>query len=153
MARLELKIPPPVVAAVAALLMWGLSRWVTAVAIGEGVRRTLTGGLLLSAFLFAGSALLQFGRARTTVLPEKPEKTSALVTGGIYRLSRNPMYVGVTLALLAWAVWLRAPVALLGPVAFVLYVTRFQIVPEERVLAAKFGQRYGEYCRRVRRWV
>ena len=153
MASLELKIPPPVVAAVMALLMWGVARMIAPVAMGDGVRQAVTGALTLCAVAFAAPALLQFRRARTTVHPEKPERTSALVTDGIFRLSRNPMYVGVTLLLLAWTVWLRTPAAVLGPVAFMLYVTRFQIVPEERVLTEKFGVRYAEYCRRVRRWV
>jgi protein-S-isoprenylcysteine O-methyltransferase Ste14 len=108
---------------------------------------------MLCALVVALSAVWLFRRFRTTVHPEKPENTTALVMTGIYRLTRNPMYVGVTLALLGWAVWLRVPVALLGPVAFVLYVNRFQIVPEERVLASKFGEAYAAYCRRVRRWV
>ena len=95
----------------------------------------------------------QFMRARTTINPLRPQNTSALVTSGIYRFTRNPMYLGLALVLLGWSAFLCAAIALLGPVAFAAYVTRFQIVPEERVLLAKFGATYSEYLSRVRRWI
>jgi len=72
---------------------------------------------------------------------------------GIYRFTRNPMYVGLALVLLGWAALLSSPWALLGPLVFVLYINRFQIAPEERVLSAKFGAAYTEYIARVRRWL
>lgn len=75
------------------------------------------------------------------------------MVGGVYRATRNPMYVGLALLLLAWTVYLGAPLALLGVAAFVAYITRFQIVPEERVLAQKFGPEFGAYRSRVRRWL
>jgi protein-S-isoprenylcysteine O-methyltransferase Ste14 len=76
-----------------------------------------------------------------------------LVTTGIYHHTRNPMYVGLLLVLLGWVSFLCSVIALLGLVAFVIYITRFQIVPEERVLLAKFGADYAEYLARVRRWL
>ncbi len=96
---------------------------------------------------------LEFRRARTTINPFKPEKSTALVTTGIYRLTRNPMYVGLTLVLVGWAAFLCSAWTLLGPVAFVLYINRFQIAPEERVLSSKFQDAYTEYTSRVRRWL
>ena len=84
--------------------------------------------------------------------PRAPERSSRLVTGGVYRFSRNPMYLALALFLLAWALWLGNGAALVWPALFAAYLTRFQIVPEERALAAKFGQEYAQYCRRVRRW-
>ncbi len=153
MDRLELKVPPPGVALLAGLLMWGVARLGPLLAMPEGMRRGIAGVLMAMGIGIAVSALAQFWRARTTVHPEKPEKTSALVTTGIFRLTRNPMYVGLASVLLGWAVWLRAPWALLGPALFMLYIQRFQMVPEERVLAGKFGERYASYCQRVRRWL
>lgn len=97
--------------------------------------------------------LLAFRAARTTTNPFKPERASALVTGGVYRVTRNPMYVGLALLLSAWAIWLSALLPWAGPVLFVLYITRFQIRPEERVLRDIFGDAYSRYADRVRRWL
>lgn len=94
-----------------------------------------------------------FRRARTTVNPLKPEKASALVMSGIYRYTRNPMYLGLLLALLGWAFFLSNALAFLSLPAFILYMNRFQIAPEERVLAARFGQEFAAYLSKVRRWL
>lgn len=97
--------------------------------------------------------LWAFRASRTTINPLKPQRTSALVTHGIYRFTRNPMYVGMCFLLLAWAVYLSALLPFAGPAIFVLYITRFQIKPEERVLGQLFGEQYAEYTSRVPRWL
>ena len=97
--------------------------------------------------------VLSFRRARTTVNPFAPERTVNIVSSGIYRLSRNPMYLGMACILTGWAVWLWQVQAVLGVVLFVAWITRFQIIPEERVLTQKFGTEYRQYRQRVRRWV
>jgi protein-S-isoprenylcysteine O-methyltransferase Ste14 len=94
-----------------------------------------------------------FRQAKTTVNPVNPEKASSVVTGGVYSYTRNPMYVGLTALLVGWAIWLSAPWVFLGPVAFMLYLMRFQIIPEERIMSAKFGRDYDDYRNRVRRWL
>ena len=96
--------------------------------------------------------LLAFFRRGTTINPLRPAKASALVTGGIYRITRNPMYVGMAFLLAGWAVWLGALWPFLGPVLFVAYLTRFQILPEERILRGKFAE-FDAYATRVRRWL
>lgn len=153
MKALELKIPPPVVALLLALAMWQLAALGPALPWPEGTRRgvALALALLGASFDFAG--LIAFLRRHTTINPLAPRKTTALVTTGIYRFTRNPMYVGLVMFLTAWAVWLGAAWPLLGPVVFVLYITRFQIQPEERALAGLFGEAYTAYTRRVRRWI
>ena len=95
----------------------------------------------------------EFKRARTTINPFRPENSTVLVTSGIFRITRNPMYVGLTLVLLGWAAFLSSGWGLLGPVVFALYINCFQIAPEERVLSAKFGEAYTRYTARVRRWL
>src|SRR6185295_5497363 len=80
---------------------------------------------------FSIGGIVAFRRAQTTINPMKPEAARSLVSSGVYRFTRNPMYVGLLLALLAWATFLSAPLALAGPLAFVLYIGRFQIAPEE----------------------
>lgn len=98
-------------------------------------------------------ALVHFLRSRTTINPLKPESASALVTGGIYRFTRNPMYLGLATLLLAWAIYLGNLAALTGLPLFILYMKRFQIASEERALEARFGAEYIAYRTRVRRWV
>ncbi|HWA11516.1 MAG TPA: isoprenylcysteine carboxylmethyltransferase family protein [Burkholderiales bacterium] len=153
MAWLERRIPPPVVALVVAAAMWSVA--------GAGPRWTLQPAFhfaLVAIVAATGIAfdllgLLAFRRARTTVNPLRPEKASSLVTGGIYRVTRNPMYVGMALVLLAWAAHLSALLPFAGIAAFVAYITRFQIRPEERALDALFGQSFADYAARVRRWL
>lgn len=99
------------------------------------------------------AAVTAFGRARTTINPLYPERAAVLVTHGVYRFTRNPMYLSLLLLLLAYAIRLGPVAALAGPTVYAIYVTRFQVLPEERVLHAKFGEQYADYCRRVRRWL
>nr|WP_231992099.1 isoprenylcysteine carboxylmethyltransferase family protein [Neisseria cinerea] len=94
-----------------------------------------------------------FRRVRTTVSPLNPEQTEHFVSDGVYRFSRNPMYAGMGCWLVAWAGYMAHPLPWLFLAAFVVYMTRFQIMPEERVLARKFGAEYEAYCRHVRRWL
>jgi len=96
---------------------------------------------------------ISFRAVRTTINPMKPAASSSLVTSGIYRVTRNPMYLGLLLILVAWATFLSSAWALLGPAAFVLYMNRFQIAPEERMLSALFGAEYTAYQSGVRRWL
>lgn len=149
---LELKVPPPVVALVLALLMW-LTPAVAGLVPIPYMARVLGAVVLVCAGLFISIAgVLEFRRVKTTVNPHKASSASSLVIQGVYRYTRNPMYVGFLLTLVAWAVFLANPLAVLWVVVFVLYITRFQIVPEERVLASLFGAEYEAYKRRVRRW-
>ena len=153
MNALELRIPPPVIALLAAGAMWLVSRSTPLLEVPRSIGMLATGTLAVAGFAFTLTGVLLFGRAKTTIHPTKPQQTSALVTSGIYRISRNPMYVGLLLILIAWAVFLSSAWSLAGPFAFVLYISRFQILPEERVLAAKFGEAYAAYKSRVRRWL
>ena len=109
-------------------------------------------------FAAAGAAICLLGvrafhRAQTTVNPLQPETATALVTRGIYRFTRNPMYLGFTLVLLAAALYLRSVAALLVVPVFVAYLTAFQVIPEERALAARFGAAFAAYRQRARRWL
>ena len=153
MNALELKIPPPVVALVMACAMWGLSLVTPLLEISGPMR---IASAITIAVLGAGfdlTAVILFFRRRTTVNPMKPAKTSSLVVTGIYTVTRNPMYVGMVFFLTAWTVYLACAWALVGPVAFVLYINRFQIEPEERMLLKKYGARYKAYMSKVRRWL
>jgi protein-S-isoprenylcysteine O-methyltransferase Ste14 len=150
---LELKIPPPAVAAVLAAAMWGLSRVTPSIQMADGVRLASALAVALAAIGFSVAGVLAFRRARTTINPTQPQLTSSLVSSGIYTVTRNPMYVGLLLVLVAWAIVLSSAWALLGPVAYFFYIGRFQIAPEERALATLFGAEYAAYTSRVRRWL
>lgn len=117
--------------------------WRTAVAVAF-----VGAGVIISLL-----AVVAFRKAKTTVNPTKPGTTSAMVTSGIYRLSRNPMYVGFLLALTGWAAFLSHILAFAFLPAFVAYMNRFQISPEERALSANFGSQFATYRQAVRRWL
>ena len=153
MQSLELKIPPPAVAALVAIAMWGLSAITPVLEVPWQYRVAAAFAIALAGGAFSMAGIVSFRRARTTVNPMKPESASSLVCSGIYRITRNPMYVGLLLVLVALATFLAAPWALLGPVAFVFYIGRFQIAPEEKALSEIFGAEYSAYMAKVRRWL
>jgi len=150
MAYLELKVPPPAVALACAGGMKLLS-WLP----GPSMAGLRPGALLLAALGvgIATAGVVSCRRAQTTVNPFRPEEASELVTTGIYGYTRNPMYLGMAVVLLGWATWLASAWALAGIAAFVAYLTRFQIVPEERALERLFGAAFTEYRARVNRWL
>lgn len=134
-------------------LAWGLVRVVPAGGLGMPALPAL--GWLLVAAGIALNALPKrhFRRAGTTVNPLRPQASTQLVESGLHRFSRNPMYLGHAVILLGVAVLLHDALALVAVPAYMAYVTRFQIVPEERALRERFGTRYLRYCARVRRWL
>lgn len=150
---LELKVPPPLVAVLVAMIMW-LAAWAApALRFEVPGRRVIAPCLAVVGMAVSIAGIVSFRRARTTVNPLKPQSASSLVVSGVYRISRNPMYVGMALLLLGWAVWLANVMAFVILPVFVLYITRFQIRPEEAVMTTLFGEEYEAYRSRVRRWL
>ena len=150
---LELKVPPPIVLLVTAVLMWLISRSLPFFAFIFPARNGFAVGLGTVGFLTGICGVLTFRRAKTTVNPTKPQSSSSLVSWGIYRITRNPMYLGGLLMLLGWAIYLSKPIAFLFLPAYILYINAFQIVPEERVLTTLFGPDFLAYKSRARRWL
>lgn len=148
---MDLKIPPVAVWFVCAALMLAAARLLPG-ALPEVpiLLPLLTAGAGISTAL-AGAAA--FRRARTTVNPLRPEQSSRIVCSGMFRYTRNPMYLGMALALCGWALYLAHWAAWPGVPLFAAYLTRFQILPEERILLRKFGEPYRLYCTQVRRWL
>jgi protein-S-isoprenylcysteine O-methyltransferase Ste14 len=150
---LELKVPPLLVWLVMAGAMLGVTHFT------PGLSFTLAGSAFLALALAATGAAVAFAGVvafrdkRTTVNPLTPGASAALVSSGVYRVSRNPMYLGFLLALAGWAVYLANAGAVLFLPAFVAYMTQYQIRPEERALLAKFGPQFSQYMSRVRRWL
>lgn len=150
---LETKIPAPVVAAVAGAAMKSYAV-AAGVAMDPSAWRMYTGVAIAQASAAVVlAALASMLRARTTINPFAPARARSLVTAGVFRVSRNPMYLSLLLLLVAYAVRLDSPLVWLAPLAFVAYVNRFQIGPEERALEAKFGDAYLRYRVRTRRWL
>ena len=151
MKNLELKIPPAVVWLVCALIMKIIAYVLPFVALPHLPIVAIVIALIGIGAGIAG--IWSFYKARTTINPLEPSQATHFVSGGIYKLSRNPMYVGLACCLVSWAIWLSYLLPWLGVLLFVAYMTRFQIIPEERVLRQKFGNEYQNYCLKVRRWL
>ena len=153
MKALELKIPPPIVALLLAAAIYYAAPVFPALPLNDDWRLILAG-------LFAGigfscdlAGLYSFRKAHTTINPLAPKKSSVLVTRGIYRFTRNPMYLGLAFLLLAWSCYWASSAVLIDLPLFMVYITLFQIKPEERVLLEKFPDQFPAYCQKVRRWI
>jgi protein-S-isoprenylcysteine O-methyltransferase Ste14 len=136
-----------------AIVMWLLQAVTPSVDVALAYRIAAAVIICLLGAFFCIAGVVSFRRAKTTVNPLMPNAASSLVTSGIYRYSRNPMYVGFALFLVAFSALLGSPWSLLGVFAFVLYMNRFQIEPEERALVMLFGEEFVRYKESVRRWV
>ncbi len=150
---LKLKIPPPAYMLLFAGLMWLLDRhlplleWIPAPWNKGGL------GIIAAALLLDLSSLLLFFKRHTTPNPFTPEKASQLVTSGMYRYTRNPMYVGLLTVLTGWAIYLGSLSPFFLIPLFMGVLTHQQIIPEEKILEEKFGQAYLDYKQSVRRWL
>lgn len=153
MKTLELKIPPPAVALLVAIAMWLAASASSFLAFTLPARLAIALAVAALGVAISAAGTVSFWRAKTTVNPTRPDAASSLVATGIYRLTRNPMYLGLLLVLAGWAIYLSNAVTFVGPLLFLLYINRFQIVPEERALAARFGMAFEDYRRRTRRWI
>ena len=150
---MELKVPPVLQLMLAAAGMWLISSSLPGAPPEiDGV--TWVGWLfLLSGGGVALSGVLAFRRATTTVDPRSPQKTSTLVTSGIYGLSRNPMYLGFLQALIGWWFLLGGGLSIVVPPTFAMFIHRYQIKPEERWMEERFTEDYLAYKKNVRRWI
>lgn len=153
MKSLELRVPPLAVVFVTGVLMWLVDFALPSLRIELPGRLVAAIAPALLGFLSALAGVIQFRHARTTTNPMKPDSASTLVTGGIYARTRNPMYLGFVLVLLGWGAYLQSLASILLLPAFVLYMSRFQIGPEERILTELFGEAFAAYRAKVRRWL
>ena len=150
---LECRVPPLVLVLLFAAAMWALN------VVFPGARLSIPGAEWLAVIIAILGAVIAvlgvaaFRKAETTVDPRDPDQTARIVSTGIYRISRNPMYVGFFLFLLAWAIYLQQLTTIPMLAFFVAYLTRFQIIPEEHFLRAKFGADFTAYCSQTRRWL
>jgi len=150
---LELKIPPLALVVITATGMWAIAQRVAALHFSLPGAAWLSAALAIVGSAIAVAGVAEFRKAGTTVDPRVPGQSAHLVAGGVYRYSRNPMYVGFLFILCGWGVFLGSALALVGIPAFVACLNRLQIAPEERAMREKFGASYTRYASAVRRWL
>ena len=149
---MRLKIPPAFVFLFFALLMYGLASGLSVGYFDFYGRLNFSALLLILGVVIGLISLYQFYKAKTSVDPRSPTKATKLVTGGVYRFTRNPMYLAMLLLLLALGLKLGNAFNAITAAFFVAYMNRFQIEPEEETLSDLFGKEYKTYCTAVRRW-
>lgn len=153
MKRLELLLPPPLIMLITGLIMWLVARLFPLVSF-DWIRSPLLSTLLVLLGLVVGlSGIASFVRSKTTANPKQPSETSKLVRTGVYRYSRNPMYLGMLCFLISWGIYLSNILSIVCITIYIAYITRFQIMPEERVLHEKFQEDFISYKNKVRRWL
>ncbi len=153
MTALEQKVPPVAQFLVVAAGMWLLANYVPALSFDIPARRALVILFFFLGGIVAVPAIAAFRSADTTVDPRFPEKATRLVVGGVYRYSRNPMYLGLLFLLIAWALYLSNVLGFAGLPLFVLAMNHLQIGPEERAMERQFGDEFRAYRESVRRWI
>lgn len=148
----NVKIPPLALAILAGGFVWVVSLYTPTLQFSPLATGLVSCILFIAGLLIIAAGVITFRRADTTVDPLNPDKSTELVTSGVYRLTRNPMYLGFTLLLIAETVWFRSPVSLVVPLLYAFYINYFQIIPEEKALTRLFGDKYDKYKSNVRRW-
>lgn len=151
--KLTLKVPPIIVFLLFCGAMFATAQLVPELSGAVPGTAVAAGVLLCLAIIVGLWPVVQFRLAKTTVHPSFPGRASTLVTEGIYRYTRNPMYLAMFFGLGAWGLWLQHPIALAIAALFPWYITRFQILPEEQSLRKVFGEGYARYCEIVPRWL
>jgi protein-S-isoprenylcysteine O-methyltransferase Ste14 len=153
MNSLELKIPPLVVLVAFGMVAFALSLVIPSMTFTLAHSTVIAGAIAIAGIGVALAGVIAFHRSGTTVNPTTPEKSLVVVSTGIYRFTRNPMYLGFALVFAGLATYLSNAASLLMLPLFIGYLTKFQIKPEERVLLAKFGAPLHEYMATLRRWI
>ena len=151
---MHLRIPPPIVALIGVLLIFLSKDYILILYLHPYLQNTLSILFLVIGFVIILSATKEFKKSNTTVNPMKPETSTSLVTSGIFKYTRNPMYLGLSSILLASCFYFSSLLGIIVYVPFfILYITVFQIIPEEEVMKSLFNDEYLDYCSKVRRWI
>ena len=150
---MKLLIPPPIQALLSAIMMWLISRYFLHANFSFFGTSVFALVVLVVAVIIIIMSINKFRKIRTTISPLNPSKTSSLIISGIYRFTRNPMYLGLFLMLLSIALFLKNFISFLILPLFILSITKNQILPEEEALGNIFGAEYKNYKKKVRRWI
>ena len=148
---MKTKIPPPIIALMCIAINYLSTHFINPFKFPNieiiGVFILLAG--LVTAFL----GYLLFKKYKTTVNPINPEETTILVTTGIFSITRNPMYLGLFFVICSTVLFFSSWFGIIILIFFVWYINKFQIIPEEETMKKKFGNKYNEYKKNVRRWI
>ena len=151
---MHLKIPPPIVALIGILLIFLSKDYVLILYLHPHLQNTLSLLFLIIGFVIIFLATKEFKKSETTVNPMKPETSTRLVTSGVFKYTRNPMYLGLASILLASCFYFSSLLGIIVYVPlFIFYITVFQIIPEEESMKTIFNDEYLDYCSKVRRWI
>lgn len=150
---LELKVPPIAVMIICMVFMYFISTIFSSLSVEFILKIFLVIEVFFIGLAVGIAGIYSFTQENTTLNPMKPEDASKLVTSGIYKFSRNPMYLGLAIVLISYMIYLGNILSIFGVVLYILYMNRFQIIPEERVLEELFGDEFRNYKSKVRRWL
>ncbi len=150
---MELRVPPLIQVLVLGFAMLSIAILLPSFEILVPAGRLVGSILIVVGTILALAGVIEFRRINTTVDPRYPDNSESLVYAGIYKLSRNPMYLGMFIILLGWSLYLANVMSFVVLPVFVFYMNNFQIKPEERILSQKFGAEFDRYCNEVRRWI
>ena len=150
---MKLLIPPPILTLMSAILMLIISKYFNKANFSLNQHNQFALFFLIVALIIIVISIAKFIKIKTTISPLKPNKTSILVDSGIYKHTRNPMYLGLLLILFSLFLYLKNFLSFLVLPLFVIHITKNQILPEEKVLENLFGDQYKKYKNKVRRWI
>ena len=148
--NLKTKIPPPLITLICISIIYFFEKEFI---FFEDWNIYISGFFLLWGLIVIAFAVFKFAKTKTTVDPTKPSKTSSLVISGIYRITRNPMYLGMLFLIISFTFYkLSLAGAIIIP-SFIFYINKYQIDPEEYEMRKKFGENFEDYCKKVDRWI
>ena len=148
---MKTKIPPPIIALVMIVLIYLSSLLIVPTTFNY--QNSLSILVLIMGLACVLPSFRLFARYKTTISPLTPSDTAALVTEGMYRYSRNPMYLGLLLITIASTIWFGTWLGIIINIVFIFLINFLQIIPEEEALLEIFGEEYEEYKKNVRRWI
>ncbi len=148
--NLETKIPPPLITLICILIIFFFEKEFI---FFEDWNIYISGFFLLWGLIIIAFAVFKFAKTKTTVDPTKPSKTSSLVISGIYRITRNPMYIGMLFLIISFTFYKLSLVGAIVIPSFIFYINKYQIEPEEYEMRKKFGENFEDYCKKVDRWI
>ena len=146
-----IKIPPPLIVLVLIVSIYFSSKKIHLINIPLQLEISIF--ILSAGILIFVNPVLQFIKSKTTVNPIQFEEVNKLVTSGIFKYSRNPMYLGMLMIVLSTSIFYLNIYSILTPLLFILWINKFQIKREEEFLIEKFGDEYLSYKKKTRRWI
>lgn len=148
--NLKTKIPPPLITLICILIIYFFEKEFI---FFEDWNIYISGFFLLWGLIIIAFAVFKFAKTKTTVDPTKPSKTSSLVISGVYRITRNPMYLGMLFLIISFTFYKLSLVGAIVIPSFIFYINKYQIEPEEYEMRKKFGENFEDYCKKVDRWI